>query len=124
VTRFRSNFNTRKRIYHGLVICNHVIVEDNLRQAVQDTNCYKLNSLERFISFLQQLQIQKQDINRGHLLNIRFLKNNLKIPKSNRNSFSTDRQYKSQKENGEKTNNCRQNTTRKTQLKRELNQML
>ena len=31
VTRFRSNFNTRKRIYHGLVICNHVIVEDNLR---------------------------------------------------------------------------------------------
>ena len=63
VTRFRSNFNTRKRIYHGLVICNHVIVEDNLRQAVQDKNCYKLNSLKIFISFFQQFQIQKQDIN-------------------------------------------------------------
>jgi hypothetical protein len=80
-------FNTRKRIYHGLVICNHVIVEDNLRQAVQDKNCYKLNSLKIFISFFQQFQIQKQDINWGHLLNIRFLKNNLKIPKSNRNRF-------------------------------------
>jgi hypothetical protein len=31
VTRFRSNLNTRKRIYHRLVICNHVIVEGNLR---------------------------------------------------------------------------------------------